>query len=77
MSAEEIRQVTEERPTPPPKLRRRFLAGALMGGILGSLLAGSLSVYSHVNQRGCGRRLGMVDGLATIGCMTLSCWASV
>ena len=28
MSAEEIRQATEERPTPPPKLRRRFLAGA-------------------------------------------------
>ena len=51
MSEQKIRQATEEQPTPPPRSRRRFLAGALTGGILGSLLAGSLSVYSHVNQR--------------------------
>lgn len=31
--------------------RRRFLAGAVTGGILGSLLAGSVSVFSQVNQR--------------------------
>jgi hypothetical protein len=41
-----------EAPLPPwPRARRRFLAGALTGGILGSLLAGSVSGYSQIHQR--------------------------
>lgn len=35
-------------PTPlPARSRRRFLAGVLIGGLLGSLLAGSINVLSH------------------------------
>jgi protein CpxP len=33
--------------TPPARSRRRFLAGALTGVLLGSLLAGGVSLYAH------------------------------
>ena len=51
MSEQDVRQGVEEQPSPRPGSRRRFLAGALTGGILGSLLAGSISVYSQVHHR--------------------------
>lgn len=40
-------QPTHTTPSQPAKARRRFLTGVLTGGILGSLLAGSLNVFSH------------------------------
>src|SRR5262245_17787985 len=50
MSEHEVRHTGTEQPTSKKGLRRRFLAGAITGGILGSLLAGSVSVYSYVNH---------------------------
>jgi Spy/CpxP family protein refolding chaperone len=35
----------------PGKSRRRFLAGTLTGGLLGSLLAGGISFYAHAHPR--------------------------
>lgn len=38
-------------PVPPPaKSRRRFLTGVLTGGLFGSLLAGSINVFSHTSH---------------------------
>lgn len=52
MSEHSERPSAMEQPRPPGGSRRRFLAGALTGGIIGSLLAGSVSVYSHVQRGG-------------------------
>ena len=38
-------------PQPPPsKARRRFLTGLVMGGFLGSLLAGGFNLYAHAQH---------------------------
>jgi periplasmic protein CpxP/Spy len=47
MSEAKDRQAGGEQPTPQPRSRRRFLAGILTGGLLGSLLAGGVSLYAH------------------------------
>ena len=49
MNEQEVQGATGQ-PPPRPGSRRRFLAGALTGGILGSLLAGSISVYSQAHH---------------------------
>jgi protein CpxP len=51
MSEHEVQHTAEGQPASKQGSRRRFLAGAVTGGILGSLLAGSVSVYSYVNHR--------------------------
>ncbi|HEY7491432.1 MAG TPA: Spy/CpxP family protein refolding chaperone [Candidatus Tectomicrobia bacterium] len=50
MSEHEVQHTADEQPASRKGARRRFLAGAVTGGILGSLLAGSVSVYSYVNH---------------------------
>ena len=47
MSESNDRQAVGEQQTPQPRSRRRFLAGALTGGLLGSLLAGGVSLYAQ------------------------------
>ena len=47
MSESKDRQAVGEQQTPQPRSRRRFLAGILTGGLLGSLLAGGVSLYAH------------------------------
>jgi periplasmic protein CpxP/Spy len=37
--------------TPPGRSRWRFLAGTLTGGLLGSLLAGGISLYAYAHPR--------------------------
>ena len=47
MSESNDRQSVGERQTPQARSRRRFLAGALTGVLLGSMLAGGVSLYAH------------------------------
>src|SRR5262249_22120157 len=47
MSESYDRQSVGEQQTPQPRSRRRFLAGVLTGGVLGSMLAGGVSLYAH------------------------------
>ena len=37
-------------PATPQRARRRFLTGIVTGGLLGSLLAGGVSVYAHITR---------------------------
>jgi periplasmic protein CpxP/Spy len=53
MSESKDSQAGGEQQTPQPRARRRFLAGILTGGVLGSLLAGGVSLYAHA-QPGAG-----------------------
>ena len=57
MSESKDRQAGGAQQTPQPRARRRFLAGILTGGLLGSLLAGGVSLYAHA-QPGPGWWLG-------------------
>ena len=47
MSGSNDRQSVGEQQTPQPRSRRRFLTGILTGGLLGSMLAGGVSLYAH------------------------------
>src|SRR5215510_1101258 len=61
MSESNDRQSVGEQQTPQPRSRRRFLAGVLTGGLLGSMLAGGVSLYAHA-QPGPGWWLGAGHG---------------
>jgi protein CpxP len=47
MSESNDRQSVGEQQPPQPRSRRRFLAGVLTGGLLGSMLAGGVSLYAQ------------------------------
>ena len=47
MSESNDRQSVDKQQTPQARSRRRFLAGVLTGGLLGSLLAGGVSLYAQ------------------------------
>ena len=51
MSHQDVGTTGNAPQTPPGGSRRRFLAGTLTGGLLGSLLAGSISFYAHAHSR--------------------------
>lgn len=50
MSEQEVGNSGGEPQAKPVRARRRFLAGMVTGGLLGSLLAGSVSVFSHMKH---------------------------
>ena len=47
MSESNDTQSSGGQPIPQTKSRRRFLTGVMTGGLLGSLLAGGISLYAH------------------------------
>jgi Spy/CpxP family protein refolding chaperone len=47
MSESKDRQSVDKQQTPQTRSRRRFLAGALTGVLLGRMLAGGVSLYAH------------------------------
>jgi periplasmic protein CpxP/Spy len=47
MSESNDRQSVDTQQTPQARSRRRFLAGVLTGGLLGSMLAGGVSLYAQ------------------------------
>ena len=51
MSHQDVSTTGNAPQTPQGGSRRRFLAGTLAGGLLGSLLAGSISFYAHAHPR--------------------------
>jgi len=71
MSESNDRQSVDKQQTPQARSRRRFLAGALTGVLLGSMLAGGVSLYAHAQPGpgwfGAGRGPGAIfDTLPTI-----------
>ena len=49
MSESNDRQSVDKQQTPRARSRRRFLAGVLTGGLLGSMLAGGVSLYAQAH----------------------------
>lgn len=59
MSEHDEAQSNPSPSAPPGRSRRRFLAGLMTGGLLGSLVAGGVSVYAHFKpQHGWGSHAG-------------------
>ena len=50
MSTHEGEKSEATTPAAPQRARRRFLTGMVTGGLLGSLLAGGISVYAHITR---------------------------
>jgi periplasmic protein CpxP/Spy len=49
MNESNARQSVDKQQTPQARSRRRFLAGVLTGGLLGSMLAGGVSLYAQAH----------------------------
>jgi periplasmic protein CpxP/Spy len=50
MSNENVMKPADEKPQPQLRSKHGFLVGLLIGGLLGSILVGSVSLYSHVSR---------------------------
>ena len=50
MSKQDVVRLEGEKPEPSARSRRRFLAGLLIGGLVGSLLVGGIGAYSYAHN---------------------------
>ena len=70
MSESNDRQSVDKQQTPQARSRRRFLVGVLTGGLLGSVLAGGVSLYAQAQPGpGCGLEPGAVRGAFSTRCL--------